>query len=340
MKNMLKWVSRTMPVVLCTALGLSLAPANAGAHGYVDISRAQLCRTGANVGCGLVQYEPQSLEALGNFPVGGPADGKIASANGAFAPLDEQTADRWTKVQMRGGANTFTWKLTANHATREWKYYITKKGWDPNKPFGRADLELIAQIADGGRPPTTVQHTVNVPTDRNGYYLILAVWEIADTPNAFYNVIDVNLNNGDVTPDTLAPSVPAELRATAVTSSSVSLAWNASNDNVGVVGYDVFRNGVKVGASATPTFTDTNLVANTNYQYAVRAYDAAGNTSATGSVLSVQTSTIVTPVYEPWSATKVYLGGNRVSYNGLVYEARWWTLGEQPGRADVWRLIP
>lgn len=36
-----------------------------------------------------------------------------------------------------------------------------------------------------------------MPTDRNGYHLILAVWEIADTGNAFYQVIDVNLvNNG------------------------------------------------------------------------------------------------------------------------------------------------
>ncbi len=51
---------------------------------------------------------------------------------------------------------------------------------------------------DGGaRPGTSVTHEANVPTDRNGYHLILAVWEIADTGNAFYQVIDVNLvNNG------------------------------------------------------------------------------------------------------------------------------------------------
>ncbi len=51
---------------------------------------------------------------------------------------------------------------------------------------------------DGGvRPETTVTLEANVPTDRSGYHLILAVWEIADTGNAFYQVIDVNLvNNG------------------------------------------------------------------------------------------------------------------------------------------------
>lgn len=53
---------------------------------------------------------------------------------------------------------------------------------------------------DGGvRPGTTVTHEANVPVDRSGYQLILAVWEIADTGNAFYQVIDVNLVNHGVT---------------------------------------------------------------------------------------------------------------------------------------------
>ena len=62
------------------------------------------------------------------------------------------------------------------------------------------DLDLVPFYVknDGGaRHGTSVTHEANVPTDRNGYHLILAVWEIADTGNAFYQVIDVNLvNNG------------------------------------------------------------------------------------------------------------------------------------------------
>ena len=96
---------------------------------------------------------------------------------------------------MNGGPNTFKWVLTApRHIRLEILYY--EKGWDSSKPLARADLELFCSFNDGGkRPPNTVTHTCNVPTDRTGYYLILAV-EIADTGNAFYNVIDVNLNNG------------------------------------------------------------------------------------------------------------------------------------------------
>lgn len=173
----------------------------ASAHGYVEspASRSYLCKQGVNVNCGPIQYEPQSVEGIGEFPQLGPSDGQIAGA-GHFPALDVQTVDRWKKVTLNGGTNTFKWKLTAPHSTKEWKYYITKKGWNPNKPLTRSDLDLVPFYVknDGGaRPGTTVTHEANVPTDRSGYHLILAVWEIADTGNAFYQVIDVNLvNNG------------------------------------------------------------------------------------------------------------------------------------------------
>ncbi|WP_235190080.1 lytic polysaccharide monooxygenase [Bacillus gaemokensis] len=173
----------------------------ASAHGYVEspASRSYLCKQGVNLNCGPIQYEPQSVEGPGLFPQLGPSDGKIAGA-GHFPDLDVQTVDRWKKVTLSGGKNKFQWKLTAPHSTKEWKYYITKKDWNPNKPLTRFDLDLVPFYVknDGGvRPGTTVIHEANVPTDRSGYHLILAVWEIADTGNAFYQVIDVNLvNNG------------------------------------------------------------------------------------------------------------------------------------------------
>ncbi|WP_462172981.1 lytic polysaccharide monooxygenase [Pseudoalteromonas xiamenensis] len=40
-----------------------------------------------------------------------------------------------------------------------------------------------------------------------------------------------------------------------------------------------------------------------------------------------------------WSATKVYWGGDQVMYNGKRYEAKWWTQGEQPDKAQVWKAI-
>ncbi|MEV0588396.1 glycoside hydrolase family 5 protein [Nonomuraea sp. NPDC050310] len=60
------------------------------------------------------------------------------------------------------------------------------------------------------------------------------------------------------------------------------MAWNASTDNVGVTGYEVFRGSTLVATVTGTTHTDTGLSASTGYTYTVRATDAAGNRSAAG----------------------------------------------------------
>ncbi|MCM3781391.1 lytic polysaccharide monooxygenase [Neobacillus mesonae] len=286
--------------VLFSLITVLIAAELASAHGYISSpqSRAYLCKLGENTNCGNVQYEPQSLEAKGNFPAGGPADGQISGA-GIFPQMNEQSPTRWKKVNMNTGQNTFTWTLTAAHATTEWKYYITKPGWDQSKALARSDIELFCTINDGGkRPDFTVTHSCNVPSDRSGYHLILAVWEIADTGNAFYNTIDVNLNGGGGNPsDTTAPTAPASLRSTGTTATSVSLAWNASTDNVGVTGYEIYRGSTLVATvpGSALTYNVTGLSANTSYSFTVKAKDAAGNLSAASNALTVTTAGAGTP---------------------------------------------
>ncbi|MFC4078317.1 lytic polysaccharide monooxygenase [Salinithrix halophila] len=186
-------------MILLLAAGMLLFAESASAHGYIKspASRSYLCKQGKNKGCGPIQYEPQSLEAKGSFPKSGPSNGHIAGAD-RFPELDAQKSTRWKKVTLRGGKKTFKWHLTAPHSTAKWKYYITKKNWNPNKPLTRAALESkpFCSFNDGGsRPSSTVTHPCKVPTDRSGYHLILGVWEVADTGNAFYQVVDVNLVN-------------------------------------------------------------------------------------------------------------------------------------------------
>ncbi len=96
--------------------------------------------------------------------------------------------------------------------------------------------------------------------------------------------------------DTQAPSAPSGLTASSTTSSSVSLAWTASTDNVGVTGYQVLRapgasggSFTQVGTSTTPSFTNTGLTASTTYRFQVRAVDAAGNTSAVSNTVTAMT---------------------------------------------------
>ncbi|MFD4638741.1 cellulase family glycosylhydrolase [Lentzea sp. NPDC058436] len=96
--------------------------------------------------------------------------------------------------------------------------------------------------------------------------------------------LDVDAQGGG-TPDTQAPSVPGSLRSTGSTASSISLAWNASTDNVGVTDY-VLSNGQT--ATGT-THTVSGLTPDTSYTFTVQARDAAGNLSGASSSISART---------------------------------------------------
>lgn len=196
MKEINRFTLHTAAFLVLTASMTS----SALAHGYVSspASRAVLCQKGTNTACGPVQYEPQSIEGPKGFPAGGPADGTLASGgNARFAALNQQSPTRWTRVALRSGANTFTWNLTALHRTTSWQYFITRQGWDASKPLTRSDFALTPFCTVAGNdqiPAYTFSHTCSIPADRTGYHVILAVWNIADTANAFYQAIDVNIS--------------------------------------------------------------------------------------------------------------------------------------------------
>ncbi|MER5948462.1 glycoside hydrolase family 6 protein [Streptomyces sp. NPDC001904] len=88
------------------------------------------------------------------------------------------------------------------------------------------------------------------------------------------------LSGGGGGGDTQAPTVPGGLTVGTTTSDSVALSWTASTDNTAVTGYDVYRDGAKVGTATGTSYTDKGLSASTSYAYTVRAKDAAGNVSA------------------------------------------------------------
>src|SRR5262249_12053335 len=101
------------------------------------------------------------------------------------------------------------------------------------------------------------------------------------------------------TADTSAPSVPAGVAATALSNTQVNLSWSTSTDNVGVTGYKVFRNGTQVGNATNTSYQDTGLSGGATYGYTVAAYDAAGNTSAQSSSVSVTTPAPATDSQPP-----------------------------------------
>jgi chitodextrinase len=96
--------------------------------------------------------------------------------------------------------------------------------------------------------------------------------------------------------DQTPPTTPTNLRVTGTTTTTASLAWNASTDDVGVTGYQVSRGTTIAGNVTGLTFTDTGLTANTTYSYTVRALDASGKQSAASAPVNA-TSAQVTQDY-------------------------------------------
>jgi chitodextrinase len=116
--------------------------------------------------------------------------------------------------------------------------------------------------------------------------------------------------------DAIPPSEPANFIAT-VSSSSVTLSWQPSTDNIAVIGYYLARNGVRI-VTASPitgtSYTDTGLTSGTTYNYSVVAYDASSNNSDAN---SLQATTIfdITPPTAPQGLTATVTSTRSVALN-------------------------
>ncbi|MEW6089007.1 MAG: fibronectin type III domain-containing protein [bacterium] len=148
-------------------------------------------------------------------------------------------------------------------------------------------------------PRIVMMATFDCKSDYTGNYEITKsnIEYKDENDNVYYGTCNnAVINVVDTIPDTQSPSVPANLRYTSKGRNYISLAWNASTDNVGVTGYNIYRKKgsygtwSKVGTSQVLSYNDTGLSSSTTYYYKVSAYDAAGNESAQSSQISVTTS--------------------------------------------------
>jgi chitodextrinase len=100
--------------------------------------------------------------------------------------------------------------------------------------------------------------------------------------------------------DRTPPTTPTNLRITATTDTTISLAWNASTDNSGNFSYRVTESSpfntytVAVPQTRT-TITFTRLWPQQTYRYTVFAVDAAGNRSGDSNTVSYTVPADVTP---------------------------------------------
>lgn len=152
-------------------IAVSLPASNASAHGYVNSppSRQAQCAEGV-VECGPIKYEPQSVEGPKGLT-------ECSGGNEQYAELNDDSKG-WKATDV-GSSAEFNWQLSVTHATSTWQYFVGG--------------EKIAEFDDGGaKPGEMVTHDVDL-SGLSGNQKVLAVWNIADTENAFYACVDVNV---------------------------------------------------------------------------------------------------------------------------------------------------
>jgi chitodextrinase len=255
--------------------------------------------------------------------------GVLGTVSGPILAYADKTAS---------GITTYSYTVDAfdaagNHSTQSLTANITTPDWTPpTVPAG-----LSATAASSGE----VDLAWNASTDNvgvTGYTVYRNGAAIATTPGGTLSFADNSVGHGltysymvdafdaagnhsaqsapasATTPDDIPPTTPGGFAATATSPTAVAISWSASTDNVGVAGYDVYRDGsMLITLASTLNYTDTVAVGST-HSYTVDAFDAAGNHSTTPTAISVTTSTAdTTPPTAPTGLTAAAVGSSTVS---------------------------
>ncbi|MDG4820478.1 lytic polysaccharide monooxygenase [Asanoa sp. WMMD1127] len=165
-----------LPVLTVAAVLVSMfLAAPAQAHGYISSppSRQAMCAQGRVANCGDIVYEPQSVEA--------PKGSMQCNGGGSRFSVLNDNSRNWPATSV-GQSVTFNWVITARHATSTWEYFVGGS--------------RIAVFNDGGaQPGATKSHNVGLG-GRTGRLTVLARWNVADTNNAFYACVDLQVGSG------------------------------------------------------------------------------------------------------------------------------------------------
>ncbi|HEU0193893.1 MAG TPA: alkaline phosphatase family protein, partial [Gaiellales bacterium] len=243
------------------------------------------------------------------------AAGNLLS-NGTFEGTGSGSLTGWggsggTLSLVAGHGGGHAARLTASAASKDYAYTSKKPvtnaaagaaytltGFASSASSGQTVCLILKEIPAGGTSTVgsaqsclaatgtwTAFPTVSYTVAHSGDQLTVNVQDSSPAKGSSFDIDDLSLTAGGQTGDQTAPSVPMGVTASANSSTSATVSWTASTDNVGVTGYDIMRDGnrvMTVGGSVT-SWTDNGLSPQTTYGYTVDAFDAAGNTSGASS---------------------------------------------------------
>ncbi|WP_234859529.1 reprolysin-like metallopeptidase [Aquimarina aquimarini] len=198
----------------------------------------------------------------------------VAGAAGPFVINSPNTNVSWAA----GSTQTVTWDVAGT----------TGNG------VNTANVDILLSTDGGNTYPVTIatavtndgSHSITVPNATGTQNRIM----VRGSGNIFYDISNTNFQiTGGGGGDTQAPTVPSGLTASNITATTASLSWNASTDNVGVTGYNIYQANTVIGTVSNTSYQVTGLSPNTTYSFSVKAKDAAGNESGASAPVSVTT---------------------------------------------------
>ena len=287
-------------------------------------------------------------------------DGALCSAgDGTFSALDAPRDD-WPATPIAPNAEgtlDLSFRATAPHATAYFRLYVTEPGYDPTQPLDWLTLEAqpFCELTGANIVQNGGRFALNCPfpSGRSGRHLIYAIWQRSDSPEAFYSCSDVVIGDEVVDPGNGALQDLGGVIANTDLAAGSRVTFRLFDATGGdVESIDILVDELTGARTEWPFALATEVNVQSSL-VTIGQRDEMGvvtpKPSATENHVFVAQSggfsfviDVKAPDPEPegvWSATVIYVAGDRVSHEGIDYEAKWWTLGDLPGASAPWRRL-
>jgi fibronectin type 3 domain-containing protein len=209
-------------------------------------------------------YQVSAVNAVGEG-----AKSNVSAATAATTP----TAPSLASATPAGQSVSITWTAPSDDGGSA----VT--GYNVYRSTTRGAETLVAQVG------ASASYTDNTAAYGSTYYYeVAAVNAVGEGPRS--NELPVTL----VAPDSTPPSAPGNLRVAVTGTSQLVLEWSTSTDNIGVTGYQVYRDGALVTTTVPTAYLDSGLASGSTHTYVVRALDAAGNRSQPSVTVTAKTA--------------------------------------------------
>jgi chitodextrinase len=212
-----------------------------------------------------------------NGGAGAAIDGNASSRWSSGAA---QAAGTWFQIDMGPGDKTYN-KLVLN---------ATGSGSDYAREF---DITVSPDGVNWSAPLLRVTGTSAIVTavfpEQTARYFRLT---LSKSAGSYWSIHELHAY-GTIAPDMNPPSAPGNLSVNGVLDTQLDVSWDASTDDVAVVGYNLYVNGQHAGYTNQRNYRITGLSPSTAYDVVVKAKDLYGNESLASTAVPFTTMAVI-----------------------------------------------